>query len=138
MTPRPHRSVQFVTGSLQRELALTPNTVQKAGDLTRLERIMDYPAVADRYRVIEEGTVTVVVDSGIIQRLKNGEPVGWRMVQMGSVQMRAKQAERLGALPVFEDKENGLYEWRGKYDGEFLGYMAGVLDVEESTPPISS
>ena len=46
--------------------------------------------------------------------------------------------ERLGARPLFGDQENGLYEWRGKYDGEFLGYMAGVLDVEEGTPAISS
>lgn len=57
---------------------------------------------------------------------------------MGSVQMWAKQAERLGARPLFEDKENGLYEWRREYDGEFLGYMAGVLDDEEGTPAMSS
>ena len=56
---------------------------------------------------------------------------------MGSVQIRAKLAERLGARPLFEDSENGLYEWRGKHDGEFLGYMAGVLDVEGRTPAIS-
>ena len=128
----------LVTGSLQREFELTPSTAQKAGDLTRLERTMDYPAVADSYRVIEAGTVTVVVDPGIVQKLKSGEPVGWRMVQMGSVQMRMKQAKRLGALPLFEDKENGLYEWRGKYEGEFLGYMAAVLDVDESTPATRS
>lgn len=128
----------LVTGSLQREFALTPNTAQKAADLTRLERTMDYPAVADNYRVIDSATLTVVVDPGIVQRLKDGEPVGWRMVQMGSVQMWAKQAERLGARPLFEDKENGLYEWRREYDGEFLGYMAGVLDDEEGTPAMSS
>ena len=128
----------LVTGSLQREFALTPNTAQKAADLTRLERTMDYPAVADNYRVIDSATLTVVVDLGIVQRLKDGEPVGWRMVQMGSVQMWTKQAERLGARRLFEDKENGLYEWRREYDGEFLGYMAGVLDDEEGTPAMSS
>ena len=128
----------LVTGSLQREFELTPSTAQKAGDLTRLERTMDYPAVADSYRVIEAGTVTVVVDPEIVQRLKNSEPVGWRMVQMGSVQMRMKQAERLGALPLFEDGENGLYEWRGEYEREFLGYMAGVLDVDESASALIS
>jgi CRISPR-associated endonuclease/helicase Cas3 len=122
----------LATDSLTREFALTPAIGQRAIELTRLERTMDYPGVAEKYQVIEAGTRTVVVDPEIVRRLKNGEDVGWRTVQMGSVQMWAKRAERLGAQPLFDDKEEGLYEWRGEYDGEFLGYMVGVLDLEES------
>src|SRR4029077_10430943 len=52
----------MVTDSLRREFALTPTTEQKAVELARLERTLDYPAVSEKYKVIEASTRTVVVD----------------------------------------------------------------------------
>ena len=120
----------LVTDSLTREFMLTPATGQRANELTQLERTMDYPSVSEKYKVIEAGTRTVVVDPEIVRRLKAGEEVGWRDVQMGSVQMWTKRAERLGAIPLFDGQVDGLYEWRGEYDPDSLGYMSGVIDVD--------
>lgn len=118
----------LVTDAVAREFSLSPATEQRAAELRKLERTLDYPGVAEHYKVIEAATLTVIVDPNIANRLKAGDPVSWRTIQMGSVQMWASRADRLGVEPLLGREEEGLYEWCRAYDPDFLGYMAGVLD----------
>lgn len=92
------------------------------------ENAMDFPEVNKLFRVIDANTYTVVVDDGIKQRLKNWEKVRWREIQNHSVQIWGYRIESL-KIPQFAQFPD-LYEWNLGYD-DFLGYMAGVLTVEE-------
>jgi CRISPR-associated endonuclease/helicase Cas3 len=116
---------EAVTEALRREvLRYYP---KEAAELKKQERRQDFAWVAERYRVIDADTRTVVVDRDLIERLHRGDRVSSRELVRGSVQMWAHKIETLritefGWLP-------GLYEWTGPYDEDFLGYMAGVLPL---------
>lgn len=92
------------------------------------EIAMDFPDVNKLFRVIDANTYTVVVNDEIKQRLKNWEKVRWGEIQSHSVQIWGYRIESL-KIPQFVQYPD-LYEWNLAYD-DFLGYMAGVLTVEE-------
>ncbi|MBK8570367.1 MAG: hypothetical protein IPN81_10620 [Nitrosomonadales bacterium] len=93
-----------------------------------LEDAKDFPEVHSLFRVIDANTYTVVVDDMLKQRLKNWDNVSWQEIQNCSVQIWGTRIESL-CVPQF-DRYPNLYEWNLTYDN-FLGYMAGVLQVEE-------
>ncbi len=92
------------------------------------EDAKDFPEVHSLFRVIDANTYTVVVDDMVKQRLKNWCKVSWQEIQNCSVQIWGTRIESL-CVPQFERYPN-LYEWNLAYD-DFIGYMAGVLKVEE-------
>jgi CRISPR/Cas system-associated endonuclease/helicase Cas3 len=92
------------------------------------ESAKDFPEVRKLFRVIESNTCTVVVNDEIKQRLKNWEKVRWGEIQQHSVQIWGYRIESLN-VPQYVQYPD-LYEWNLAYD-DFLGYMAGVLTVEE-------
>jgi CRISPR-associated endonuclease/helicase Cas3 len=95
------------------------------------EKDADYPEVAKLCRIIDAATQTVVVESGLIQRLENPDRSqwpGWREMMLGSVQLWANRLDA-GKLPVKPLGHDGeLWAWIGEYN-PFLGYMAGVLPL---------
>jgi len=110
--------------ALRREICLTGLNDQ----IREVEEAKDFPEVNTLYRVIDANTYTVVVDDSVKQRLKTWDKVSWKEIQNCSVQIWATRIESLGVsrFDMFPD----LYEWNLAYDN-FLGYMAGVLQVEE-------
>jgi CRISPR-associated endonuclease/helicase Cas3 len=96
--------------------------------IRNFEDAKDFPEVHSLFRVIDANTYTVVVDDIVKQRLKNWDKVSWQEIQNCSVQIWGTRIESL-CVPQFERYPN-LYEWNLAYD-DFLGYMAGVLQVEE-------
>ncbi|MEK7843455.1 MAG: DEAD/DEAH box helicase [Pseudomonadota bacterium] len=94
------------------------------------EDAKDFPEVRSLFRVIDANTYTVVVNEAIKQRLKKWEKVHWGEIQKHSVQIWGYRIESL-KIPQFSQYPD-LYEWNLAYD-DFLGYMAGVLQVEEFT-----
>lgn len=51
-----------------------------------------------------------------------------------SVQIWARKIAKLALEPVIEDNrslESGMYLWNYDYDPDFLGYMQGVLKLDE-------
>lgn len=86
----------------------------------------NFPEVEELFRVISANTVTVVVNPDLIERLQNYEPVPFRDLQRGSVQLwlgkeREFELEEFSPLPR-------VYRWNLAYD-EFLGVMKGVLKL---------
>lgn len=110
--------------ALRREICLS-GVKDKIRDC---EAAMDFPEVRSLFRVIDAKTYTVVVGEAIKQRLKNWEKVHWGEIQKHSVQIWGYRIESL-KIPQFSQYPD-LYEWNLAYD-DFLGYMAGVLTVEE-------
>lgn len=92
------------------------------------ETAMNFPEVQSLFRVIKTNTYTVVVDEAIKQQLKNWEKVPWQEIQKHSVQIWGNRIETLH-IPEFPQYPD-LYEWSLAYDN-FIGYMAGILQVEE-------
>jgi len=86
----------------------------------------NFPAVEELFRVISANTITAVVEPGLIERLQSYQPVPFRELQRGSVQLwlgkeREFELEEFPRLP-------GVYRWNLAYD-EFLGVMEGVLKL---------
>lgn len=88
----------------------------------------DFPEVRSLFRVINTDTYTVVVNEAIKQRLKEWDAVPWKEIQNNSVQIWGYRLKSLN-IPEFSSYPE-LYEWNLAYDN-FIGYMAGVLAVED-------
>ncbi|HLZ22739.1 MAG TPA: CRISPR-associated helicase Cas3' [Ktedonobacterales bacterium] len=110
-----------------------------------VRKILDYPAVAERFRMIEEDTKPVVVRYGEAnQRKKIEDTVAQlrggrgrarehlRALQPYIVGLRERELQQ--AIPTGQAEEvvPGLWEWRGKYDTERgTGIVLdGVIDPE--------
>lgn len=110
--------------ALRREICLTGLNDQ----IREVEDAKDFPEVHSLYRVIVANTYTVVVDDKVRQRLRSWGKVSWQEIQNCSVQIWGARIESLRVPQL--DRFPNLYEWNLAYD-EFLGYMAGVLQIEE-------
>ena len=127
----------LVTEAIRRELATLGGTGANDPDrdaLVTAERNRDYPLVAWLGRVIAADTRIVVVDTTLQNRLRNqlrdrtAPPVRFRDLLAGSVQLWATKIDALGMEPApgFGDD---LYFWEDAYEPDFLGVMAGLLNV---------
>jgi CRISPR-associated endonuclease/helicase Cas3 len=87
----------------------------------------DYPEVAKLCRLIESDTRMVIVDSKTAEALERREPVSGSNLVRKSVQIWATKLENLPVRPLRGSDE--LFVWVGRYDADFLGYMAGVLPL---------
>jgi len=94
--------------------------------LAQAEKEHDYPKVRDLAHIISADTRFVVVDKELQRRMGAGEPVRWRDLLDGSVQLWAKRIDTLSLqrVPGLQD----VYAWTDAYDSEFLGIMKGILD----------
>lgn len=110
-------------------------TQQSALNLVNAEGERDYPKVSQDCRVIQTETKTVVVDSGIIARLKRHERVPSLEVMQYSVQMFNAKIEKLGLIPVTNDSDLFFLPESWKYEPDFLGYMAELVKLAESKMP---
>ncbi len=99
------------------------------GALAENEDHRDYPSVAEKGRVIDADTRLVVIDSVLRDRIAARDRVSFRELLLGSVQIWASKIERLGLIPI--SGRNDVFWFPHVYDPEFLGYMAGVLQLRE-------
>ena len=97
-------------------------------DLSTAEQQQRFPQVEQMFKVIATDTRTVVIDAQLVQRLVRHEPVDWRELQQGSVQIWGYRLEQLRVQEIAGRER--IYNWQYPYD-DFLGYMAGVLPVLE-------
>lgn len=97
--------------------------------LSKAESERDYPSVSDLGKVIQADTRFVVVNPSLKALLKERVPVDFRTLLQGSVQLWARKIDmlRLERLPSRRE----VYAWPYNYDPDFLGYMEGVLKLDE-------
>ena len=79
--------------------------------------------VNDNFRVIDGKTSITVVDKTIANEIRSGY-IDWQSLQQNSIQIADYKLQKLGIPKISEE----IYQWNLGYD-DFLGYMAGVLDV---------
>lgn len=116
----------LATQAMRREW--TAGADDKARHLVKAEEEMEYPDVANRCRVIETDTVTVVIDPGLAEAVRQHKKVSKIELLRYSVQIWAKKTRELALEPI--GRAGDLYEWKHPYDPDFLGYMAGVLQIQ--------
>jgi len=100
----------------------------RADELAKAEAARDYPEVKRYGRVIDADTRLVVVDADLKKRIVERDPVRFKELLGGSVQIWATKIEKL-ALAQLPGRA-GIYSWDYEYDPDFLGYMAGVFDLQ--------
>ncbi|MCL6097297.1 MAG: DEAD/DEAH box helicase family protein [Bacteroidetes bacterium] len=121
----------LITEALRRELM--SDTEEKHKRIQKMETEMDYPEVANLYKVIASDTRLVIVDKTLIDKLEKHEKVDPKEINRNSVQLWSNKIYKL-ALDFVKGYENSsLYAWPYDYDPDFLGYMAGVLPLLKST-----
>jgi CRISPR-associated endonuclease/helicase Cas3 len=104
----------------QDELSSISDTILKA------ERNLQFPVVNDNFHVIDSKTITAIIDEELIENLKAHEKIDPNMIQMLSVQIWYNKESEYALMRINDTSE--LRIWKLKYD-DFLGYMAGVLQV---------
>jgi CRISPR-associated endonuclease/helicase Cas3 len=113
----------------------TSGAEEKAEQLIKDEEGMEYPSVSKQCRVIDSDTRTVIIDKSLAEAIRKGDRVSRRELMQYSVQIWANRIEKLALEPLTRagqsSKSDLLYEWKYDYDPDFLGYMKGVLKLEE-------
>jgi CRISPR-associated endonuclease/helicase Cas3 len=107
---------------------------ERARKLIEDEKRMEYPNVAAACRVIDTDTRTVIIDKSLAEGVRKGEKVSKVELMRYSVQIWATKIDKLALEPLTHDRrpsDSNLYFWSYEYDPDFLGYMKGVLKLEE-------
>ena len=118
-----HVGVSSCTEALRREIR---RSLLKKDELLKAECALNFPKVAELFRIIDSSTLTAVVDEPLKDKIESGQHVLSQELQNGSVQIYGSRAGEW-ALREF-DHLPGLFAWELGYDS-FLGYMAGVLPL---------
>ena len=95
-------------------------------EILKSERNLRFPDVAEKFKVIDSNTITVIVNEKLKERLKNYDKVSPSDIQNGSVQIWTDKEIKYDMQPLEGFPE--LRIWNLLYD-DFLGYMAGVLPL---------
>lgn len=114
---------ELSTQSIADEIALY-GLSGKHKKLVTNEDLRNFPQIEQDFKVIDNDTRLVVVDSTIAERLKYGK-VDWRELQKVSVQIAKYKLDEL-RTPMIMDN---IYNWNLEYDN-FLGYMAGIVKLK--------
>jgi CRISPR-associated endonuclease/helicase Cas3 len=125
-------SAKLATCAMQREW--TSGAEEKASQLIKNEERMEYPSVSKECRVIDTDTRTVIIDECLAKAVRNGEKVSRVDLMRYSVQIWADKIHNLRLEPLIHrgsSSDSGIYVWQYAYDPDFLGYMKGVLKLEE-------
>jgi CRISPR-associated endonuclease/helicase Cas3 len=122
---------QLATIAMRREW--TSGSEEKAKKLIELEDSMEYPSVSNECHVIAADTRTVLIDRSLAEPIRRGEKVSKIEVMKYSVQIWAHKIAKLALEPLIQEgqTDSGMYLWQYDYDPDFLGYMKGVLKLED-------
>jgi CRISPR-associated endonuclease/helicase Cas3 len=124
--------VELATIAMRREW--TYGAEEKARLLIEHEEGMEYPSVSKGCQVIDTDTRMVIIDRSLAEVVRKGGRVCRAELMRYSVQIWASKTTKLGLVPITHDGDSvdsGLYYWGYDYEPDFLGYMKGVLKLEE-------
>lgn len=95
------------------------------------ERAWEFVTVSELSQLIEDDTVTAVVDPTLIARLKANERVRHTELVRGSVSIRKAVAQKASLCALESLQHDWLYVWpEGQYDEESLGIMKYLLTLK--------
>ena len=112
---------ELSTKSIRDELQRGKIEIKEMHALIEAEAIQNFKTVNDRFHVIENDAVPVIVKADVAEQIKLGYG-NWKEVQKYSVSIRRKNLEKWQVKQIAED----AYQWTLYYD-TILGYMPGAL-----------
>ena len=115
--------VSSCTEALRREIG---RSRLKKDELLKAERALNFPKVAELFRVIDSPTLTAVVDEPLKEKIESGQLLPSQELQNGSVQIYGSRASEW-ALREFDHMPE-VFSWELGYN-PFLGFMTGVLPL---------
>ena len=116
----PNLSTQFMNDVIAQD----STCMEQIKQMLYAEENMQFPTVEERFRVIDEASVSAIVDEEFAKEIRFGGG-DWKLLQKKAVSIRCGNIRRW-ALKEIAD---GVYQWTLRYDA-FLGYMRGVLDMD--------
>lgn len=123
---------ELATLAMRREW--TFGAEEKARKLIEDEDRMEYPSVSTQCRVIDTDTRTVIIDESLAEAVRKGEKVSRHELMRYSVQIWSDKIKKLALQPAVQgsrSEDSKIYVWQYDYDPDFLGYMKGVLKLED-------
>lgn len=123
---------ELATNALKREW--TAGAEEKARKLIKDEEGMEYPSVGKGCQVIDTDTRTVIIDESLAKVIRKGGKVSRVELMRYSVQIWANKIDKLRLEPIVHygnSSASDIYVWNYEYDPDFLGYMAGVLNLSD-------
>lgn len=118
---------EYCTEALQQEVT-EDDASRLVSELFSAERNNRFPDVQNNFKVIDQKTVTAIVNSSLVERLRFGRYVDWKELQEHSVQIWPYKIDTYALKPI-DGSRYPLYEWVLGYD-DFLGVMKDVVSVE--------
>ena len=118
---------EYCTEAMKREVREKNQLNADNNPVVIAERYKDFPSVKDQFRVIPANTVTAIIDREMCERIERHEKVDFTELQQKSVSIYSNNINKFALRPL--RGFNDLYAWMLDYDGDFLGYMAGVLKI---------
>jgi CRISPR-associated endonuclease/helicase Cas3 len=120
-----HVAPEYCTEAMRREVR--QGGVKAVCDkILKAESNCQFPTVAEKFKVIDSDTVTALVDRDLALQIDAGETIEPNVLQSLSVQIWRYREIEYGLEPMKRCPD--LRIWMLDYN-EFLGYMAGVLQV---------
>ena len=100
--------------------------------LQHAEYDWEFATVAKKSRLIDDDTVTAVVDPVLIIKLKARERVRHTELVRGSVSIRKSVTEKAGLCKLDVLRDDRMYVWpENQYDDKLLGIMHYMLELKE-------
>jgi CRISPR-associated endonuclease/helicase Cas3 len=115
---------ELSTKSMNDEVCRNDICILKMKELIAQEEEMDFKSLNDNFTVIDADTVTTIVDESLANQICYGH-IDWRVIQQESVSVYRNKCQKWHMKEIAKN----LYQWTLSYDS-FLGYMAGVIDLE--------
>ena len=108
--------------------------MKKIDDLVKKEKSFCFKYVSENFDPLDgNNTISVVVDQDIVEGLKNGKIIPKTEFARSVIQIPVAKKSNLEKLGIIIESINikGLEDvmvWKGKYDGDFLGWMEEVIE----------
>lgn len=118
---------KYCTEAMKREVRERNQINADSNLIVIAERNRDFPSVNDQFKVIPVNTVTAIIDHDLKKRIEDREKISFIEIQQKSVSIYSNNINKFALRPL--RGYNDLYSWMLDYDGDFLGYMAGVLKI---------
>lgn len=115
----------LITEALRREMM--SDTQEKHKRIIKMEAEMNYPEVAQLYKVIAADTRLVLIDQDLISKIENYKLIESKEILRNSVQIWVNKIEKLKLIPL--KGHINIFKWCYDYDQNFLGYMKGILPI---------
>jgi uncharacterized membrane protein len=90
--------------------------------INEYEKELKFRNTSDNFRIISEEKVSALINQAILSPTSNADDIARQSVQIYLNKLEKYPVKLVVALPG--DFRENLYVWEGKYDPNFLGYMA--------------